>query len=102
MRGDSFGKQYLKDGKQSWQIAKSHLKRYGLLQKPSSIHGLLGPICYTVDKANIIADCLQNQFTAHDLCDCNYRRHVEALLATIEEDISVIYYPVTSHKICSP
>jgi hypothetical protein len=80
--------------KQSWQIAKSHLKRYGLQEKPSPVHGLLGPIYYPVDKANIIADCLQNQFTAHDLRDCDYSRHVkaqvEALLANFEEDISVI------------
>jgi hypothetical protein len=40
-----------------------------------------------IDKANII----ENQFRAHDLCDCDPRRHVEALvealLATVDEDI---------------
>jgi hypothetical protein len=32
------------------------------------VHDALGPIFYPVDKANIIANCLENQFTAHDLC----------------------------------
>jgi hypothetical protein len=28
------GKEFLKDGKQSWQTSKSHLKQYGLLRNP--------------------------------------------------------------------
>jgi hypothetical protein len=36
---------------------------------------------------------LRNQFRAHDLCDCDYRRHTgaqfEAVLATVGEDIHV-------------
>jgi hypothetical protein len=45
---------------------------------PSAIHGSLGPVSYPVDKASITADCLENQFTVHALC--------EALLATNDED----------------
>jgi hypothetical protein len=26
------------------------------------------------EKANVIADCLENQFTSHDLCDENHAR----------------------------
>jgi hypothetical protein len=41
----------------------------------------------------MITDCLENQFRAHDMFDCDHRRHVEAeveaLLATVDEDIPV-------------
>jgi hypothetical protein len=54
---------------------------------------LLGPIFYPVDKASIITDCLENQFRAHELCDSDHRRHVQAnvkvLLATVDEDTPV-------------
>jgi hypothetical protein len=51
-----------------WPIAKS-LAKSGGPKTPSEIHGPLGPIFYPIDKANIIADCLENQFRARDLCD---------------------------------
>jgi hypothetical protein len=60
-----------------WPTAKSLTKRNGP-KAPSAIYGPLGPILYPIDKANIIADCLETQFRAHDLCDCGHRRHVEA------------------------
>jgi hypothetical protein len=102
----------LKDVKQNWQTAKSHLKQYGLLQNPSqkrsgpkaptAINGPLGPIFYPLDKANIVAACLEKQFRAHDLCDCNHRRHVEAeveaLLATVDVDIPVNCRPCDISK----
>jgi hypothetical protein len=57
------------------------------------MHGPLGPIFYPIDTANIITDCLENQITALDLCDCDHRGHVEAqveaVLATIDEDIPI-------------
>jgi hypothetical protein len=51
-----------------WPIAKS-LTRRGGPKTPSAIHGPLGLIFYPIDKANIVACCLENQFRAHDLCD---------------------------------
>jgi hypothetical protein len=51
-----------------WPIANPLSKRGGK-KAPSANHGTLGPIFYLIDKANIIADCLENQFRAHDLCD---------------------------------
>jgi hypothetical protein len=48
-----------------WPTGKYLTKRGGL-KAPSAIHGPLGPIFYTTDKANIIADCLENQFRVHD------------------------------------
>jgi hypothetical protein len=56
----------------------------------TAIRGLLGPIFYPIDKANITGNCLENKFTVHDLCDCDHRRHVEinvdALLTTVDKD----------------
>jgi hypothetical protein len=79
-----------------WPIAKSLSKSCGP-NTTSAIHHPLGPIFYPNDKANIIADCLENQFRMHDLCDCDHRRHVEAqveaLLATINGDIPVNFQP---------
>jgi hypothetical protein len=75
-----------------WPIAKSLSKSSGP-KAPSAIHGPLGPVFYPIDKANITADCLETQFIAHDLCDCDCRgqvgAQVEALLASVDEDISV-------------
>jgi hypothetical protein len=91
----------LKDGKQSWETAKSHIKQYGLLQNSSqkgvderhAIHAPLSPVFYAIDKTNIIAECLEIQFRVHGLCNSDHRRHIdfqiEALLATVDEDIPV-------------
>jgi hypothetical protein len=38
-----------------------------------------------MDKANEIADCLENQFTPHDLCDENHERRVEARVQALLE-----------------
>jgi hypothetical protein len=76
-------------------------KKVGL-KAPFNIHGPLGLIFFPTDEANIIADCLENQFRAQDLCDCDHRRNVEAevetLLATGYEDIPVNYRPCDVSK----
>jgi hypothetical protein len=43
-----------------------------------AIRGRLGLKFNTVDKANAVADCIDNQFTPHDLCDENHERRVKA------------------------
>jgi hypothetical protein len=56
-----------------WPIAKSLMKRDGT-KVPTAVHGPLG-VTYTYlpnKKANVIAGCLENQFTSHDLCDENH------------------------------
>jgi hypothetical protein len=77
-------------------------KKSGEPNAPSAIHDPLDPIFYPIDKGKIIADCLENQFTAHDLCDCYHRRHVEAqveaLLATPLKIILLSSDPVTSQR----
>jgi hypothetical protein len=55
-----------------WPIAKS-LTKTGGPKAPYAIHGPLGPIFYPVNKANIIANCLEEQFTVHNLLECDYK-----------------------------
>jgi hypothetical protein len=55
-----------------WPIAKSH--------------GLLGLKYHPEDKANAIADCLENQFTPHALCDGNHERQLKARVQALLED----------------
>jgi hypothetical protein len=68
----------------------------------SANHDPLGSVFYSNYKANIIADCLENQFRAHDLFDCDHTRHVEAkieaLLATVGEDIPANFRPCDVSK----
>jgi hypothetical protein len=64
-----------------WPIVKS-LMRDGA-KKPTAIHGPFGLIFRPLEKANAIADCLENQFTLHDHCDENHKRQVEATVRTL-------------------
>jgi hypothetical protein len=56
-------------------IVKSLTNRDGP-REPTAIHGLLGLIFHPEDKTNADADCLEKQFTPHDLCDENHERWV--------------------------
>jgi hypothetical protein len=80
---------------------KSLTKR-GEPKAPSAIHGSSSPIFYPIDKDNIIADCLEKQFRVRNLCDCDYRGRVEdtveALLATVDEDTPVNFWPCDISK----
>jgi hypothetical protein len=51
----------------------------------TAIHGSLGHKYQQLEKATTIADCLENQFTPHDLCDENRNRRVEARVQAILE-----------------
>jgi ADP-heptose:LPS heptosyltransferase len=59
-----------------WPIAKSLLKRAGP-RALTAIHGSSDLTFHLPEKANAIADCLENQFTRHVLCDGNHERRVE-------------------------
>jgi hypothetical protein len=56
---------------------------------PTAIHGPLEITYYLNEEVNTTADCLENQFTSHDLCDENHERWVEtrvqALLTPLDE-----------------
>jgi hypothetical protein len=60
-----------------WPIAKSLSNRDGP-RAPTTLHGLLDLKYHPEDKANAIVDCLENQFTPHDLFDENHEQRVEA------------------------
>jgi hypothetical protein len=52
---------------------------------PSAIHGPSGLIFLPLEKANGIADWLENQFTPHDLSEENHERRVEARVQAFSE-----------------
>jgi hypothetical protein len=54
-----------------WLIAKSLSNKDGR-RAPTDIHGLSGLKYHPGDKANAIADCLENQITPHDLYEENH------------------------------
>jgi hypothetical protein len=56
---------------------------------PTAVLGPLGLKYHPNKKANVTADCLENQFTSHDLCDENHQQRVQArvqdLLASVDD-----------------
>jgi hypothetical protein len=70
----------------TWPIAKSLTNRDGP-RAPTAIQGILGLTYHPADKTNAIADCLEDQFTPHDLCEENHERQVEARVHTLLEAV---------------
>jgi hypothetical protein len=85
-----------------WPIAKSLTNRDGP-RAPTAFHGLLDLKYHSVDKANTIADCLEHQFTLHDLCEENHEWRVEArvqaLLEAADSDPPERIRPCDSQKL---
>jgi hypothetical protein len=52
---------------------------------PTAVHGYSGLNFLPYGKANAIADCLENRFTHHDLCDESHERRVENIVQDILE-----------------
>jgi hypothetical protein len=52
---------------------------------PTVVHGFTGLKFFPTEKANAIADCLENRFTHRDLCDENHERRVETIVQDILE-----------------
>jgi hypothetical protein len=67
-----------------WPIAKSLHKKDGP-RAPTATHGASGLKFHPSEKANAIADCLEIQFSPHDLCDENHERRVEAAVQALHE-----------------
>jgi hypothetical protein len=67
-----------------WPIARALLNR-DAPNAPTSIHGYSGLKFLPGEKANAIADCLENRFTHHDLCDEHHERRVITLVQEILE-----------------
>jgi hypothetical protein len=57
-----------------WSIAESLVKRDG----PKATTAIHGPSRLKFGTLNAVADCLENQFTLHDVCDKHDGRRVEA------------------------
>jgi hypothetical protein len=72
-----------------WPIAKSLLKRDGL-RAPTAIHGASGLKFHPSEKDNASADCLEIQFTTHDLCDENHERRVVARVDVLLVDYTTV------------
>jgi hypothetical protein len=51
----------------------------------TATHGYSGLKLLPKDKAKGIADCLENRFTQHDLCDEHHKRWVEATVQDLLE-----------------
>jgi hypothetical protein len=49
----------------------------GRTKGSNPVRGPLGITYHPNKKANVIADCLENRFKSHDLCDENHERRVE-------------------------
>jgi hypothetical protein len=69
-----------------WPIAKSLMNR-DRPRAPTAIHGSSGLKFHPLEKANAIADCLENQFAPYDLCDYNHERRVEARVQALLETV---------------
>jgi hypothetical protein len=54
-----------------WPTVKS-LAKWNGPKAPTAVHGLLGLMYHLNEKVNAISDCIENQFTSHDLCDENH------------------------------
>jgi hypothetical protein len=55
---------------------------------PITIHGPSGIKLLPPAKDNAIADCLEYQFTPHDLCEENHERRVVARVQTLSEAVN--------------
>jgi hypothetical protein len=86
-----------------WPMAtKSLMKRDGP-KAPTVVHGHIGLTYHPNEKANAIADCLENHFTSHDKCYQNHERRVEktvqALLAPVDDTPLEKLRPCDVHKL---
>jgi hypothetical protein len=60
------------------------VKRGGA-KEPTAIHGPFSVTVHLLEKVNAIADCLENQFTPHDLCDEIHKRQMAVRVQTLLE-----------------
>jgi hypothetical protein len=81
-----------------WPTAKSLTKR----GRPKAPIAPLGSAFYPIEKANVIANCLENLFTPHELCDTDHeprvKAQVQALLTVADGNPSVKFRPCDFSK----
>jgi hypothetical protein len=70
-------------------LLRNRLRKGIGLKVPTAVHGLLRITYHPNEEGNVIADCLENQFTSHDLCEENNELRVDsgvqALLASVDD-----------------
>jgi hypothetical protein len=69
------------------KIANTEVTKRDGPKTPTAIHGSLGFTFHPLEKANAIADCLEKQFTSHELCVENHKRRVEATVQAVLETV---------------
>jgi len=52
---------------------------------PTAIHSSSILKFFPLENANVIADCQENQFSSHDLCEENHERRVVARVQALSE-----------------
>jgi hypothetical protein len=67
---------------------------------PTALHGFLGITYHPNEKANETADCLENQFTSHDLCNENHERRVETRVQVLLASVDDISPPLGKVRPC--
>jgi hypothetical protein len=55
---------------------------------PAAVHGFLGIAYHPNNKTNVSVDCLEKQFTSHDLCDEKDEREVETIVQALFASVS--------------
>jgi hypothetical protein len=81
-----------------WPIVKSRMEWDGP-KAPTTVHVPVG-VSHWNEKGNVTADCLENQFTSHDLCDENHTRQ-QALLASVADILLGKVSPCDIHKLAN-
>jgi hypothetical protein len=88
-----------------WPILKSLTQRDGP-KAPTAVHGPVGITYDPNKKASLIADCVENQSTSHDLSDKNHEQRLESrvqgLLASVVNTTLGKVRPCDIHKLASP
>jgi hypothetical protein len=69
-----------------WSLEKSLMRR-DRPKAPATIHSPSGLKLFPLEKANVITDCLENQFTPHDLCEEDHERRVVARIQALSEPV---------------
>jgi hypothetical protein len=60
-----------------------------VLSATLAIHDPLGLNFNPLENAEAIADCLENQFTPHDLCDENHKGQLKTGVLALLEDVDI-------------
>jgi hypothetical protein len=88
-----------------WPLVKS-LKRGDKPKAPSAIHSPRGPKFIPLEKANVIAVCLENQFSPRDLCEEHHEQlvvaRIQALFEAVDNNPPEKVRPYDIQKIINP